>query len=97
MAISLSVLGDAFYYFYPIEEDLINQILDYFNLCVENNSENIFTSAVTQIFNLMEKFGEIKNEYAPPLYKNITYSLISNYDNEIKREFILLNFEKFKK
>ena len=95
MAISLSVLGDAFYYFYPIEEDLINQIINYFNSCVENNSENIFTSAVTQIFNLMEKFGEIKNEYAPPLYKNISYSLISNYDNEIKREFILLNFEKF--
>ena len=95
MSISLTVLGDAFFYFFPFEEDLIKQILDYFNNCISNNSENIFSTAVSQIFNLMERFGEIKNEYGPPLYKNIVYSLISNYDNENKREFILLSFEKF--
>ena len=43
----------------------------------------------------MERFGEHKIQYAPSLYKNMVLLLIENYDNEIKREFILLNFEKF--
>ena len=43
----------------------------------------------------MERFGEFRIEYAPILYKNMVNLFIENFDNEIKREFILFNFERF--
>ena len=95
MSISCSILGNAFYYFYPIEEKISNKIISYIKECVKNKKENISSSGICQIFFLLEKFGEVKNKFAPPLYKNIVNLFLDNYDNKIKREFILLNFEKF--
>ena len=92
---SLSILGDAFFYFYPLDNETTNIIIDYFIANIKNENENIYSTGITQIFCLMERFGEYKIQYAPILYKNMVILLIENYDNEIKREFILLNFEKF--
>ena len=95
LSYNISILGDAFFYFFPLEEDITNKILEYFSSCIKSEKENIFSTSISQIFCLMERFGEVKIEYAPILYKNIVFLLIENFDNEIKREFILINFEKF--
>ena len=92
---NISILGDAFFYFYPLEDEKTNKILNYFYDSIRNEKENIFSTSITQIFCLIERFGEVKIDYAPFLYKNLVSSLIENYNNEILREFILLNFEKF--
>ena len=95
MSFCSSILADAFYYFYPIEESIANKTISYFKSCIKNNSLNIFATAVAQVFNLMNRFGQIKNKYAPPLYKNIVLIFLELYDDIYKREFFLENFEKF--
>ena len=95
MSYCASILADAFYYFYPIDESTVNKTISYFKSCIKNNSLNIFGTAVAQIFNLMNRFGQIKNKHAPPLYKNIVLLFLELYDDVYKREFILENFEKF--
>ena len=95
MSFCSSILADAFYYFYPIDESTANKTISYFKTCIRSNSLNIFSTAVAQIFNLMNRFGEIKNKYAPPLYKNIVLLFLELYDDVYKREFFLENFEKF--
>ena len=95
MSYCSSILADAFYYFYPIDESTVNKTISYFKSCIKNNSLNVFGTAVAQIFNLMNRFGQIKNKYAPPLYKNIVLLFLELYDDIYKREFILENFEKF--
>ena len=92
---NISILGDAFFYFYPLDDEKTNKILNYFYDSIRNEKENIFSTSITQIFCLIERFGEVKIDYAPFLYKNLVSLLIENYNNEILREFILLNFEKF--
>jgi hypothetical protein len=95
MSYSTSILADAFYYFYPIDESTANKTISYFKNCIKSNSLNIFSTAVAQTFNLMNRFGQIKNKYAPPLYKNIVLLFLEFYDDIYKREFFLENFEKF--
>ena len=95
MSYSTSILADAFYYFYPIDESTANKTISYFKNCIKSNSLNIFSTAVAQTFNLMNRFGQIKNKYAPPLYKNIVLLFLEFYDGIYKREFFLENFEKF--
>ena len=95
MSFCASILADAFFYFYPIDESTANKTISYFKTCIKNDSFNIFSTAVAQIFNLMNRFGQIKNKYAPPLYKNIVLLFLELYDNIYKREFFLENFEKF--
>ena len=92
---NISILADSFYIFNPIEEDKANEIIAYFKQNIKSNKQNIYSTAISQIFILMEKFGKIKNKYAPYLYKNIAFIFIDEYDNEKKREIFLENFEKF--
>ena len=95
MSFCASILADAFYYFYPIEESLVNKTISYFKTCIKNSSMNVFGTAVSQNFNLMNRFGQIKNKYGPPLYKNIVLLFLELYNDVYKREFFLENFEKF--
>ena len=92
---SLSLLSDAFFYFNPKQEDIVNKIISYFRECIRSNSQNIFSTAVFHTFILMERFGKIRNKYAPQLYKNLVFLFLEEYDNEMKREVILEGFEKF--
>ena len=43
----------------------------------------------------MDRFGQMKNKYAPPLYKNIVLLFLELYDDIYRREFMLENFERF--
>lgn len=40
----------------------------------------------------MDVFSETKNNYAPIIYKTLTFSLIENHADMQMREFILKNF-----
>ena len=95
MSFCASILSDAFYYFYPIEEVKVNQTISYFKMCIKSNSLNIFGTATAQVFTLMDRFGQMKNKYAPPLYKNIVLLFLELYDDVYRREFMLENFERF--
>ena len=43
----------------------------------------------------MEKFCEIQNNFAPLFYNLIVSLFIDDYNILYKRDFILLNFDKF--
>ena len=92
---NLSLLSDTFFNFTPIEENNAAKIIAYFKDSIKCNVQNIYSTGIFQSFILMERFGKIKNKYAPHFYKNITFIFIEEYDNEIKREMFLENFEKF--
>ena len=57
--------------------------------------QNIFSTAIFQVFILMERLEKTKNKYAPQLYKTLVFLFLEEYDNELKREIILEGFEKF--
>jgi len=95
MSFISSILSDAFYYFYPIDETKVNKTINYFKQCIKSNSLNIFGTATAQVFILMDRFGQMKNKYAPPLYKNIVLLFLELYDDIYRREFMLENFERF--
>ena len=95
ISFNLSILSDAFFNFSPIDENSAAKIISYFKDCIKSNKSNIFSSGILQVFYLMERFGKIKNKYAPNLYKILTFQFLEDYDNEIKRELYLDNFEKF--
>ena len=54
MSLCASILADAFYYFYPIDESTANKIISYFKSCIKSDSLNIFATTIAQIFNLMK-------------------------------------------
>ena len=91
---NLSILSDAICYFYP-QETIINKIISYLNECIKNNVQNIFSTAIFQVFILMERLEKTKNKYAPQLYKTLVFLFLEEYDNELKREIILECFQKF--
>ena len=95
MSLCASILSDAFYYFFPIDETKINKTISYFKMCIKSNSLNVFGTATAQVFILMDRFGQMKNKYAPPLYKNIVLLFLELYDDIYRREFMLENFERF--
>ena len=95
LSYAISMLSDSFFYFYPIHEDFINKILLYFRECIKSNVQNVFSTAVSHTFILLERFGKVKNKYAPQLYKNLVFLFLEEYDNEYKREIILEGFENF--
>ena len=64
--------------------------------------ENIFNKygincvcSVVNLFLLLDKFGKIKNENGPLIYKTLVHQFISQYENELKREIFLDNFINF--
>ena len=95
LSCNLSILSDTFFNFDPIDDNNANKIFAYFKDCIKSDIQSVYSTAIFQIFNLIQKFGVIKNKHAPHLYKNITFIFLEEYDNEIKRELFLENFEKF--
>ena len=50
LSYNISILGDAFFYFFPLEEEITNKILEYFSSCIKREKENIFLTSISQIF-----------------------------------------------
>lgn len=49
-------------------------------------------TALTLLFKLLENFATERNQYAPIIYKLLTFSLIENHADSNLRELILRNF-----
>ena len=95
LSVCVSLLSDAFYYFSPVEDDLMEKIISYFKNCVRSNIKSVYSTSIAQIISLMDKFGKDKNKCGPQLYKSLVFLFLEGYDNEEKREFFLQNFEQF--
>ena len=95
ISVSISLLADAFYYFSPIEDELMEKIIKYFKTCVRSQQKNVYSTSIAQIMTLMDRFGKNKNKSGPQLYKSLVSLFLEGYNNEEKREFFLQNFEKF--
>ena len=95
LPIYISLLCEAFFIFSPASEELITKIMNFFKQCLKSNIQAIYSSAIVQIFVLMDKFGKNKNKYGPQLYKCLVSLFLEGYNNEEKREFFLRNFENF--
>ena len=91
----VTLLCDAFFYISPTSEELIEKIMNFFKKCLKSEIKTVFSVAIVQIMNLMDKFGKNKNKYGPQLYKCLVNMFIDGYNNEEKREYFLINFERF--
>ena len=66
--------------------------------CTNNKLEylNINCAAsISNLFYLLDNLGKIKNEDGPLIYKTLVFLFIEEYDDELKREFMLDNFSNF--
>ena len=95
LSASVSLIADAFYYYSPIEDELLEKIITFFKSCVRSDIKSVYSTSITQIITLMDKFGKNKNKSGPQLYKNLVSLFLEGYNNEEKREFFLANFEAF--
>ena len=64
--------------------------------------ENIFNKygincicSIINLFLLLAKFGKIKSEDGPLIYKTLVYHFINQFENELKKELFLNNFINF--
>ena len=66
---------------------------------IENNKlENLnicCTASITHLFYLLDNLGKIKNEDGPLIYKTLVFLFMEEYDDELKREFMLDSFSNF--
>ena len=97
ISFKISLLSNIFLKFTYLSDVQINNIFEIFENNLNSNISNIYNTTITMMFNILENFGNIKNIYAPKLYKFIVNCFMNNinFENIYKREFILLNFEKF--
>ena len=81
-----------------------NAALNYMkeNIRIYGNYNNKFdtvninsTSAIANLFYLLNDLGKIKNEDGPLIYRTLVFLFIEEYDEELKREFFLDNFSHF--
>jgi hypothetical protein len=58
LSIYVSLLCDAFFFFNPASDELIEKIMNFFKSCLRNEMRTVFSSAIVQIISLMDKFGK---------------------------------------
>jgi hypothetical protein len=92
---SLSMISDAFFYFNPKNKKIFNKLIVFLRDSIRSEIQNVYSTAIFQMFILIERLGKSRNVYAPQFYKNLVFLFLEEYDNEIKREMILEGFEKF--
>lgn len=73
-------------------EDIAQTILKLLNKGSRERSKNLKVVCFSILFRLLENFTSDKNNYAPKIYKSLTFLCVENHqDNEI-REFMFKNF-----
>ena len=83
-----------------MKENIRNPGSNYYNTSnnYNNKLENLninCASSITNLFYLLDNLGKIKNEEGPLIYKTLVFLFIEEYDDELKREFMLDNFSNF--
>ena len=89
---------------YTSNKNIKNCALNYLkeNIRIYGNVNNKFDtininsiSCIANLFFLLNELGKIKNEDGPLIYRTLVFLFIEEYDEELKREFILDNFSHF--
>ena len=93
--------------YFSINKNIKNSVLNFmkenirmpgsynnYNNKLENLNINC-ASSITNLFYLLDNLGKIKNEEGPLIYKTLVFLFIEEYDDELKREFMLDNFSNF--
>ena len=72
---------------------IINNILKFYKgVAREKNNKNLLFIIISQFFRLAKKLAELKDEYAPQIYKILVFMFLENYNDNKIREVFLLNF-----
>ena len=81
------------------DENNNNSIKNILLIIFKDNSFNKyginFICSVINLFILLDKFGKIKNQNGPLIYKSLVHQFINQYENELKKELFLDNFINF--
>lgn len=75
------------------ENTVINNIIKFLRNAVrEKTQRNLQNTAICQMFRLMEKLGDKKDDNAPTIYKSLVFLFLENYDDYRAKEIFLQNF-----
>ena len=78
-----------------INDDIENKIILFFKKCIRSFCSNTYGSTIEKIFVLITKISKSYNQYAPGILKCLVALFIEMYDDIIRREIFLINFENF--
>ena len=93
---SSSIICETFFYFHDkIDDDIENKIILFFKKCIRSFCSNTYGSTIEKIFVLITKISKSYNQYAPGILKCLVSLFIDMYDDVIRREIFLINFENF--
>ena len=93
---SCSIICETFFYFHEnINDDIENKIILFFKKCIRSFCSNTYGSTISKIFVLIKRISKSYNQYAPGILKCLVSLFIEMYDDIIRREIFLANFENF--
>ena len=93
---SCSIICEAFFNFHEkINDDTENKIILFFKKCLRSFNSNTYGVTIEKIFVLITKISKSYNQYAPGILKCLVALFIEMYDDIIRREIFLINFENF--
>ena len=96
LSYSCSIICETFFYFHDkIDYDIENKIILFFKKCIRSFCSNTYGSTIGKIFVLITKISKSYNQYAPGILKCLVSLFIDMYDDIIRREIFLINFENF--
>ena len=96
LSYSVSLLCEGFFNYHEIITDEIeNKIILFFKKSIRSYSSNTYGSTIAKIFVLITKISKSYNQYAPGILKCMVALFIEMYDDIIRREIFLENFENF--
>lgn len=73
-------------------DKIATQILSALKRAIRDKSRILKTVGLTLLFRLLETFAAERNNYAPIIYKTLTFCFIENYSDLETREYIIHNF-----
>ena len=91
-----SIICETFFYFHErIDDNIENKMILFFKKCIRSFTSNTYGSTISKIFVLITKISKSYNQYAPGILKCLVSLFIEMYDDIIRREIFLINFENF--
>jgi hypothetical protein len=88
----LTEIWISFTSFIDKKEELANNVLSMLKRASRDKHKPIRTVAICQLFRLLDKFSEEKNNSAPSVYKTLIFSIVENPYDSTLRELFFVNF-----
>jgi hypothetical protein len=74
--------------------EVVSDILGHLKKGIREKYTPMRMVSICQLFKLLEKFSEEKNQVAPTIYKTLIFSFVDNPNDENSREMFYLNFSQ---